>query len=361
MLTTVDSNGGCNPISKPSNGFKVRWFPYNIYDTTTYTSREYMAYGYYQNSKPYHEQNGITSVIIQSGFPCQYNENDPSQYYLCNGEPDQQGTNWHCPYQYGHDATLCYNDNQLPYTLPVIFDYNTTFTNFTMELTGYFLAPQTGSYTFTLGYVDDSAGLLFGENAFGCCQQNDITASTTNFLVDAIKNWHVGIQNYAVAKITMNAGSYYPIRIVFSNAITKASLFFTISLPDGTLLDDMTNYIFTFDEEESYCPAAEDVTTTYTPWTGTYTSTIGTSLTTSIGSDGIPTTSTIYTVETPEVEGTTTTYTPWTGTYTSTIGTSVTTSVGSDGIPTTSTIYTVETPEVEGTTTTYTPWTDSRS
>ncbi|SSD62223.1 uncharacterized protein SCODWIG_03985 [Saccharomycodes ludwigii] len=151
-----------------------------------------------------------------------------------------------------------------------------------MEITGYFLAPETGSYTFTLGNVDDSAGLLFDQDAFGFCEQNDITATTTNFLLNAIKGCESGKEASVSSEKTLIGGLYYPIRIIFSNAITKASLDFSATLPNGTVINDFTNYIYTFGEDESYCPAFERETTTYTPWTGSFTSTIGTIVTISV-------------------------------------------------------------------------------
>ncbi|SSD61014.1 uncharacterized protein SCODWIG_02775 [Saccharomycodes ludwigii] len=323
-----DTMDACSPISDPTEGFKVRWFNYTLDDTKSFSSLEYMAYGYYQNSAPYHISDGITTVSFQSGFPCKYSQTDPSVYFLCYGERSSAANNnWYCPSaEAPYNSYTCYNQGVNAYSLPVVYDYNTTFTNFTMEISGYFLAPETGNYTFTLGNVDDSSGLLFGQNAFGCCEQNNITSTTTDFFINAIKGLFSG-QEASTSKTT---------------------------LPSGTVLTDFENYVYTFDEEESYCPAYSTKTV---PWTGTFTSTYTTSVLTSTDSNSNIIKSTVVYVETPEFEGTTTTYTSWTGTYTSTIGTSVTTSVGSDGITTTSTIYTVETPEAKHTTTTYKPWT----
>ncbi|KAM3164077.1 hypothetical protein ACU8KH_00973 [Lachancea thermotolerans] len=97
--------------------------------------------------------------------------------------------------------------------------------------------------------------------------------------------------------------------------------------------------------------------TSYTPWTGTVTSTFFTETTTFTGPDGIPTTETVYHVETPQNNKVSTTYTPWTGTVTSTFFTETTTFTGPDGIPTTETVYHVETPQNNKVSTTYTPWT----
>ncbi|KAH3899524.1 uncharacterized protein SCDLUD_003801, partial [Saccharomycodes ludwigii] len=326
-----DTNDACSPITDPINGFKVRWYNYTYNDGTTFSNLDYMAYGYYQNSAPYHFQNGVSTVTFATGYPCYYNESDLADYFICKTAHYflNPGVSypWTCP-----DADAPYNS---------------------------YISPETGDYTFTLGNVDDSAGVLFGDNAFGCCEQNDITATSTDFFLNAIRGWYSGVDGDSSSEKTLFGGLYYPLRIVFTNALGKANMNFTVTLPDGTVMSDFTNYVFTFDGKESYCPAYEHNTTTYTPWTGAFTSTIGTSVTTSIGSDGIPTTSTIYTVETPEVDAVTTTYIPWTGFVTSTIGNSIITTTGSDGISTTFTIYTVQTPMIPADSTTYEAWTGS--
>ncbi|SSD61605.1 uncharacterized protein SCODWIG_03366 [Saccharomycodes ludwigii] len=298
----------CSPISDPTEGFKVRWFNYTLDDTKSFSSLEYMAYGYYQKSAPYHISDGITTVSFQSGFPCKYSQTDPSVYFLCYSERSgAANNNWYCPSaEAPYNSYTCYNQGVNAYSLPVVYDYNTTFTNFTMEISGYFLAPETGNYTFTLGNVDDSSGLLFGQNAFGCCEQNNITSTTTDFFINAIKGLFSGQEASISKSMNLIAGSYYPLRIVFTNALTKASLNFTATLPSGTVLSDFENYVYTFDEEESYCPAYSTKTV---PWTGTFTSTYTTSVLTSTDSNSEIIKSTVVYVETPEVEGTTTTYT----------------------------------------------------
>ena len=58
-------------------------------------------------------------------------------------------------------------------TLPSNYNFDTPFTqtNFSMLITGYFLAPKTGSYDFILNYIDDLAFMNIGAHkAFGCCQ-----------------------------------------------------------------------------------------------------------------------------------------------------------------------------------------------
>ncbi|SSD58881.1 uncharacterized protein SCODWIG_00642 [Saccharomycodes ludwigii] len=314
-VTDSDTEDACNPLTNATPGFKVRWYNYTLGDTNSFTSLDYMAYEYYQQSTAYHSMDGVETVEFESGFPCQYDENNSDDYFICycDGYSTNNG-NWVCPCS-GSKSTsskTCYNSQADSVTLPLIYDYDTTFTNFTMEITGYFLAPETGPYNFTLGNVDDSAGLLFGKNAFGCCEQNDITAATTDFFINAIKGWHSGQDATTSSLINLVGGFYYPLRLVFSNAISYASLDFTVTLPNETIITDFENYVFTFDEEESYCPA---YSTTTVPWTGTYTSTFTTKVTTATGSNGLTTTSNVIYVETPGIETNSTIITGWTGTY----------------------------------------------
>lgn len=151
---------------------------------------------------------------------------------------------------------------------------------------------------------------------------------------------------------------------------------------DGTIPTVMTIYYvqIPYFDDDDYVTEETIVTTEYTAWTGTYTTTYSTEVLTLSGSP-IPTVKTIYKVQTPDTsddggddgtETTTTTetteYTVWTGTYTTTYSTDVLTETGDDGIATVKTIYKVQTPDgtdddggAETTTTTesteYTRWT----
>ncbi|SSD62234.1 uncharacterized protein SCODWIG_03997 [Saccharomycodes ludwigii] len=244
-------------------------------------------------------------------------------------------------------------------TLPPGFDYSTPFylTNWTFLATGYFVPPTTGVYTIYLDYIDDLGVVSFGADAaFRCCLQNSTSITPRSYQIDSLwsSSGPTGVNQVSVA---LYAGVYYPLRVFYVNRQNIGGINFGYTDPDGVYHNDWSEVVYNFEDASETCDAPSANTTTYKPWTGTYTSTIATSVLTTTGSDGIPTTSTIYTVETPDMRATTTTYTPWTGTFTSTIGTSVITSIGSDGKPTISTVYTVETPEADAVTTTYTPWT----
>ncbi|KAL2709706.1 GLEYA domain-containing protein [Kluyveromyces marxianus] len=280
--------------------------------------------------------------------------------------------------------------------LPSNYNYKDqlTQTNFSMLITGYFLAPKTGSYDFILDYIDDLAYMNIGAGrAFGCCQLGSTVSNPGPF--DLSVMWP---QTENTATVNLLGGFYYPIRIFFINRLGLGGLTVSFKDPDGVTHTTFDNYIFTVPDGE-VCPVpivtttmpwtaqstttvttigtitgqdgkptpeniiivktpeVQQATTVFTPWTGTTTATIATDVTTTTGADGIETVKTIYHVETPEVDQKTTVFTPWTGTITSTIATDVTTTTGADGIPTVKTIYHVETPEVDQKTTVFTPWT----
>ncbi|GMC46170.1 unnamed protein product [Saccharomyces cerevisiae] len=151
----------------------------------------------------------------------------------------------------------------------------------------------------------------------------------------------------------MYAGFYYPMKIVYSNAVSWGTLPISVTLPDGTTVsDDFEGYVYTFDNNLSQpnCtipdPSNYTVSTTITttePWTGTFTST-STEMTTITGTNGVPTDETIIVVKTPATASTIITTTePWTGTFTST-STEMTTVTGTNGLPTDETVIVVKTP-----------------
>ncbi|CAH00169.1 uncharacterized protein KLLA0_E25147g [Kluyveromyces lactis] len=128
---------------------------------------------------------------------------------------------------------------------------------------------------------------------------------------------------------------------------------------DGTIPTVMTIYYvqIPYFDDDDYVTEETIVTTEYTVWTGTYTTTYSTEVLTLSGGP-IPTVKTIYKVQTPDTsddggddgtETTTTTetteYTVWTGTYTTTYSTDVLSETGDDGIATVKTIYKVQTPD----------------
>ncbi|CAD6466768.1 CBK_G0000060.mRNA.1.CDS.1 [Saccharomyces cerevisiae] len=311
-------------------------------DSSTYSNAAYMAYKYADKVK-LGSVSGQTDISINYNLPCV----TTSGTYQCPQE-DAYG-NCGC-----RGKGRCSNSQAVSYWSTDLFGFYTTPTNITLEMTGYFLPPQTGSYTFSFATVDDSAILSVGGSiAFECCAQEQPPITSTNFTINGIKPWHGSLPDNIAGTVYMYAGFYYPMKIVYSNAVSWGTLPISVTLPDGTTVsDDFEGYVYTFDNNlsQSNCTipdpsnyTASTTITTTEPWTGTSTST-STELTTVTGTNGLPTDETIIVVRTPTTANTIVTTTePWTGTFTST-STEMTTVTGTNGQPTDETVIVVKTP-----------------
>ena len=237
-------------------------------------------------------------------------------------------------------------------TLPSNFNYNEEFTisNFTMLLTGYFRPEMSGNYTFTLK-ADDLAYLSFGAgNAFDCCGETESVSDPGGF--DLIVVWRAADDMSGTVTYDLQAGVYYPLRLLYANRDYYGVLSLTFQDPNGVVHNDFTDHIYQFPDEALGC--ANEIQTTTNVWTGTYTTTYSTSVFTSVGTDGFGTVETIYYVHTPEPVTSSTSYQGGTVSQTTTVSTYVTHSVGQDDRTTIETVYVVETPEPQTSSTIFT-------
>ncbi|CAI5188484.1 ANL_HP_G0134670.mRNA.1.CDS.1 [Saccharomyces cerevisiae] len=305
----------CLPAGQRKSGMNINFYQYSLMDSSTYSNAAYMAYQYADKVK-LGSVSGQTNISINYNLPCV----TTSGTYQCPQE-DVYG-NWGC-----RGKGMCSNSQASAYWSSDLFGFYTTPTNVTVEMTGYFLPPQTGSYTFSFATVDDSAILSVGGNvAFECCAQEQPPIMSTDFTINGIKPWDGSLPPNVEGTVYMYAGFYYPMKIVYSNAVSWGTLPISVTLPDGTTVsDDFEGYVYTFDNNlsQSNCtipdPSNYTVSTTITttePWTGTFTST-STEMTTVTGTNGLPTDETIFVIRTPTTASTAITTTePWTGTHT---------------------------------------------
>ncbi|CAI4241229.1 AMM_1a_G0000960.mRNA.1.CDS.1 [Saccharomyces cerevisiae] len=347
----------CLPAGQRKSGMNINFYQYSLKDSSTYSNAAYMAYGYASKTK-LGSVGGQTDISINYNIPCV----SSSGTFPCPQE-DSYGY-WGCK-----GIGACSNSQGIAYWSTDLFGFYTTPTNVTLEMTGYFLPPQTGSYTFKFATVDDSAILsVGGATAFDCCAQQQPPITSTNFTINGIKPWGGSLPPNVEGTVYMYAGFYYPMKVVYSNAVSWGTLPISVTLPDGTAVsDDFEGYVYSFDDDltQSDCTIPDPsnytiaglITTTTEPWTGTFTST-STEMTTVTGTNGQPTDETVIVIRTPTSEGLITTTTePWTGTFTST-STEMTTVTGTNGQPTDETVIVIRTPTSEGLITTTTePWT----
>ncbi|KTA99286.1 Flocculation protein FLO9, partial [Nakaseomyces glabratus] len=180
-------------------------------------------------------------------------------------------------------------------TLPAGFNFPQpiTVTNFTMVLFGYLAPKQSGKYTFKL-LADDLLLLNLGAtNAFDCCNREATKNNLGEFL--AYNLWPNQDKNVTVY---LEKGVYYPLRLFFNNRDGGSQLDFSYYFNDSPApLTDFSGMFFSV-PDGAECPArigyqlncrSINSTTTYSTQY----------VTTALGANELPVTSTIYYVATP--------------------------------------------------------------
>ncbi|CAI4585948.1 BAL_1a_G0033780.mRNA.1.CDS.1 [Saccharomyces cerevisiae] len=257
----------CLPAGEKKNGMTINFYQYSLKDSSTYSNPSYMAYGYADAEKlgSVSEQ---TKLSIDYSIPCNgasdtcaCSDDDATEYSASQVVPVKRGVKL-C----SDNTTLSSGtrkrenddcDQGAAYWSSDLFGFYTTPTNVTVEMTGYFLPPKTGTYTFGFATVDDSAILSVGGNvAFECCKQEQPPITSTDFTINGIKPWNADAPTDIKGSTYMYAGYYYPIKIVYSNAVSWGTLPVSVVLPDGTEVnDDFEGYVFSFDDNatQAHC------------------------------------------------------------------------------------------------------------
>ncbi|CAI4446053.1 BBL_G0016510.mRNA.1.CDS.1 [Saccharomyces cerevisiae] len=301
--TTLASTEACLPTNKREDGMNINFYEYTIGDKTTYLEPEYMGYEY-SDTKKLGSVSGQTDLSIYYSPPC---ESTPTCVTYAVMKRDEDGYDPCGPLYETKKRDTEYCDPNTAYWSSDLFGFYTTPTNVTVEMTGYFLAPENGSYTFSFYTVDDSAILsIGGDNAFACCKQQQSSVTSTNFTIDAVGG---NDGSSSEGSVYLYAGYYYPMKIVFSNAEESATLPVAVSLPNGTsVMDDFSGYVYSFENN----PAQDDCTITNPAshtidalartrthaWTGTYTTTV-VQTSTYTGLNGLTTEETVFEIQTP--------------------------------------------------------------
>ncbi|CAK7917513.1 hypothetical protein CAAN3_21S00716 [[Candida] anglica] len=228
LTLSVHASRGCAPAGVGKGGFNVKIYPYKISDSKTMNDLEYVSYGYF-NNKVLSTMNAVKDINFEwSNYP----------------EPD-----------IGYAV-----ENNL-YGGPPI-----TITNFTMELTGYYHSVEAGDYTFQLSKIDDSAAVFIGDGiVFDCCKETP-TIDPTDYQIFTSKVWN-GKTGNTKATVKFAADTYYPMRIVYTNALSSATLQLFVKKPNGDYLQVQSD-MFVYDVQRNSCPvpSSSKVTTTSSEW-----------------------------------------------------------------------------------------------
>lgn len=121
----------------------------------------------------------------------------------------------------------------------LIYGFDVTATNFTMELTGYFIPRSLGTHVFEISNINDGVAVFIGDgNAFQCGELLS-KKFTSEYL------FATGPDDISQGSAELQAGVYYPVRLVFVNAESDASLSFNVIGPDGSSIP-VVGSIFNF-------------------------------------------------------------------------------------------------------------------
>ncbi|WEJ97215.1 hypothetical protein PSN45_004763 [Yamadazyma tenuis] len=328
-LPFVLGSTGCSPPST-SSGLSVDYF-----DDVAYKNRTTGYLNVIDSMTPDYTNNGVSDINFAFTGITQVSSADA-------------------------DSTTDYRD---------VYGRSTNVVKFGLRLSGYFLAPEDGTYTFTFTAADDTIAMTLG----GATQDLDCCIGANELSLEGslkANGTTAGGSTSSISKVSMIAGNYYPVKIIYYNmSPTAAGMTLQVTYPDGTTHTDDIPWYYSTADDEDLCTT----TTTTNIWTGT-----DTEYFTVTGSDGDVT----VTKEVPE--STTTTTEVWTGSVPTTItiypsnpsdpvtvdiktpeSTTTTTEVWTGSVPTTITIYpsnpsdpvTVDIKTPESTTTTTIPGT----
>ncbi|GMM36643.1 hypothetical protein DASC09_039680 [Saccharomycopsis crataegensis] len=195
-----ESSGCAFTSSATGNGFLARFYNYTL--GAAY-SKTYLESGYATYGKSLGSVSGVTSVNFQySG--------------LTNG----------------------------PLTR-TIYGKSITVTNFTLMLTGYFYASESGYYKFSLTNSDDAA--LFyaaSASAFDCCGSTSLSSSA-NLDDVSIYTYYTGPNGYR--QIYLEKGYFYPVRLAYLNMQGNLNLNFGVTYPSGAYVNSFSGIVYQFD------------------------------------------------------------------------------------------------------------------
>lgn len=116
------------------------------------------------------------------------------------------------------------------------------------QLTGYIKAQESGLYQFAIDYSDDGSMVWIGTNdAFACCQPDSIPYDSADGALFFAKD-----QEARNGYVHLDAGSYYPIRVVLVNWYGDSVMQMSMITPSGDYIkDDWSDFIVSFPELET--------------------------------------------------------------------------------------------------------------
>ncbi|OBA26879.1 hypothetical protein HANVADRAFT_24164, partial [Hanseniaspora valbyensis NRRL Y-1626] len=123
--------------------------------------------------------------------------------------------------------------------------------NFAFHVTGYMIPETSGSYTISMGYIDDLGIINIGSGKFlsqNCCNNfvssGDVGGNNT---VESVWSYE-GPTGVNVISADLVANVAYPISIFYVNRGNLGSMSLTYTDPSGEVHSDFSGFVYHFDE-----------------------------------------------------------------------------------------------------------------
>lgn len=125
------------------------------------------------------------------------------------------------------------------------------------------MAETDGIYTFDMTKVDDGAMVFIGDAAYDCCKPGSIpTGDADTAAMFSYKAWNQP-SDASYVWIYFEAGSYYPIRIVYANVISAGGINLEVTAPGSSDSVNIGSLVYQLINDDSNTCSAITVTTNF--------------------------------------------------------------------------------------------------
>lgn len=170
-------------------------------------------------------------------------------------------------------------DEVIPNTFVIygdLYDQNITISNFTLELTGYFIPEETGDYIFEITDADDGAALSINTEG-PCCEDADLDPSVWDIITLRELTDPYGTAASESVTATLEEGLAYAIKVVVFNWDGPLALQMQYTSPSKVVYKTFESvFQVKFNTSDQNCLVSSYTTTTTTEFTDTEYSTPGT-------------------------------------------------------------------------------------
>ncbi|KAG0673002.1 hypothetical protein C6P40_003211 [Pichia californica] len=199
VSSTADGHGLIAGVASSSIGFNARFFDYPGGDLIRFNSNDWVANSYASGSP-----RTTTNSVTEPNFSFDDGLGGKSIYSM----------------------------------------YNINMWNVLIELKGYFIAPESGLYTVTINEANDGAWIWLGNGAFDGCSQETTLDSYDDVLLGVRSDGAYSSYVY------LNEGVMYPMRTTYINIYFGAEFEFEIVTPSGFVINNFTDYIVNFENND---------------------------------------------------------------------------------------------------------------